>query len=182
MSALAAAKTPNPTSKSLTQAEADLRTEAVAIEKLRKQIQEAGSNAPKQMVADFAKRQKAYLDQKIVLEKQKRVIVDGPSAPVTKPAETPKPTKPAEVAKPAETPKPAEPTKPAEAPKAADVAKPAEAPKVAAPEKKPTESSATTKEAAPATSPVKKGSAVSTIVWLLLVASVAVAVWHFVGK
>ena len=80
-------------SPSLAQAEADLRTEASAIEKLRKQINEAGAKAPKDKMADFAKRQKAYLDRKIELEKRKR---GGSEAPAEK---EPEPVKVAEVAK-----------------------------------------------------------------------------------
>lgn len=64
------------TTQSLAQVEADLRTEAVAIEKLRKGLGEAGSAAPKEQMADFAKRQKAYLDRKIDHERQKRAIND----------------------------------------------------------------------------------------------------------
>ena len=96
MSVLAAPKSANSTSPSLAQAEADLRTEASAIEKLRKQINEAGAKAPKDKMADFAKRQKAYLDRKIELEKRKRGG-SGASA-----GNAPKPVKVADVAKPAE--------------------------------------------------------------------------------
>ena len=167
MSALAASKSPNPTNKSLAQAESDLRAESVAIEKLRKQIQEAGGKASKEMMADFAKRQKAFLDQKIVLEKRKLAVVDAPVAPVekvtTKSPEAQNPPKPSDVAKSAE---PGKPT----ATKSEPLAKTT------------TESSALTKEAAPAVSPAKRGSAVSTVVWLLVVAAVAVVVWHFANK
>ena len=170
MSALAEAKTPIPTSKSLPQAEADLRKEAVAIEKLRKQIHEAGSEASKEMMADFAKRQKAYLDGKIVLEKQKRG--EAPEAKsvekeVANPAEAPKPTKPSE------TPAAQEPAKPVE--KKSSEKKDEPAPKGIA------DASKATKEPASSTSPAQKSGGISPIVWLLLIAAVAAVVWHFLG-
>lgn len=156
MSALAEAKTPIPTSKSLPQAEADLRKEAVAIEKLRKQIHEAGSEASKEMMADFAKRQKAYLDGKIVLEKQKRG-----EAPEAKSVEK-------EVANPVEAPKPVE--------KKTSEKKDEPAPKGIA------DASKATKEPATSTSPAQKSGGISPIVWLLLIAAVSAVVWHFFGE
>ena len=59
-------------SKELAETEADLKCEAAAIEKLRVQLSAQGASADKKQVAEFAKRQKAYLDRKIEFEKLKR--------------------------------------------------------------------------------------------------------------
>ena len=94
MSALAAVKSSNFATTPPQQAEADLRSEATCIEQLRKQINQAGAQATKESLAEFARRQKAYLDRKIELEKLKR---NEPAAKAeekafTKPVEPPKPT------------------------------------------------------------------------------------------
>ena len=73
-----------PKSKQLAQAEAELKSEAEVIEKLRVQLSSQGAAADKKQVAEFAKRQKAYLDRKIDFEKLKR---SGDSA-THKPEET----------------------------------------------------------------------------------------------
>lgn len=213
MSALAPANPVKQTSQTLAQSEADLRTEATAIEKLRKQIGEAGATASKEMMAEFAKRQKAYLNRKIELEKQKRTG-DAPAAK-TEPAKAPAVAKAPEPAKPAaekkpDAPKTAPATKkeePAKAEKPAEKPKPVETPKVKeatkAPEKKADEpkkkdapveksdsksakpeaekSSAKPSEPKAETSPAKKGG-ISPIVWILVVAAIAVAAWHFLNK
>ncbi len=170
------------TTQSLTQAEADLRTEAVAIEKLRKTIGEAGAAAPKEQMADFAKRQKAYLDRKIDLEKQKRTFLE---APVTKSVvgKSPEPqanTVPARPAPPRKEIAASKATAPK--PKAEFIVekKPVPQPQselplmdvsLAQPKAK--------KEEAPKKSP--KNSGVAPMVWLLLAAAIAVIAWHFLG-
>jgi hypothetical protein len=53
----------------------ELQAEAAAVERLRRQIAEMpskGETVSPQMLADFARAQKAYLDRKIEFEKQKR--------------------------------------------------------------------------------------------------------------
>jgi hypothetical protein len=53
----------------------ELQAEAVAVERLRRQIAEMpakGESVSPQMLADFARAQKAYLDRKIEFEKLKR--------------------------------------------------------------------------------------------------------------
>lgn len=171
MSALAAANPVKHTGQSLAQSEADLRTEATAIEKLRKQISEGGTTTSKEMMAEFAKRQKAYLDRKIELEKQKRLLGETPTskteavnpqpAKVPETAKTAAPIKAPEPAKPAaekkaesaktSAPEPAKKTEPAKPAKPSEKAKPVETPKakdaVEAPAKKTGEPK---KKAAPA--------------------------------
>jgi hypothetical protein len=143
MSALAASNAVNPNSQNLAQAEADLRTEATAIEKLRKQISEAGSGATKEMMASFAKRQKAYLDRKIDLEKQKRGLAEAPKTAATAvapaaPAPAPVVEKKPEPAKPVEVAKPAKPSEKNAVEEPAKPAKPStkEAPAAKVPEAK----------------------------------------------
>ncbi len=133
MSALAAIKSPNSAPSNPLQAEADLRSEAVSIEQLRKQISQAGSQAAKESLAEFARRQKAYLDRKIELEKLKRN--EPVAAPAARAEEPPKPVITEDKA-------------PAKA-----------APKIA-------------------TSAGRKAGGISKIVWVLLAAAAAVAVWH----
>ena len=62
----------SPKNNGLEEAEAELKSEATAIEKLRVQLSSQGAAADKRQFAEFAKRQKAYLDRKIELEKLKR--------------------------------------------------------------------------------------------------------------
>ncbi len=82
-------------SKELEKAEAELKSEAAAIDKLRVQLSTQGAAADKKQVAEFAKRQKAYLDRRIDFEKLKRSTDSGKPAPEkTKPA-APEPAKPA---------------------------------------------------------------------------------------
>lgn len=152
MNVLAAPKSTDSTIQSFAQAEADLRTEATAIEKLRKQINEAGAKVPKDKMADFAKRQKAYLERKIELEKRKR---DGSGASAEN---APKPVKVTDVVNPAEAAK----SETKVAPK--EIEKSSGAPK--APE--------------PSQSPAKK-SGISPIVLLLVLATLAVVAWHCFG-
>lgn len=67
----------SPTNNGLEEADAELKSEATAIEKLRVQLSSQGAAADKRQVAEFAKRQKAYLDRKIELEKLKRSADSG---------------------------------------------------------------------------------------------------------
>lgn len=67
----------SPKNNGLEEAEAELKSEATAIEKLRVQLSSQGAAADKRQVAEFAKRQKAYLDRKIELEKLKRSADSG---------------------------------------------------------------------------------------------------------
>ena len=186
MSALAAANPVKPTSQTLAQSEADLRTEATAIEKLRKQISEGGASASKEKMAEFAKRQKAYLDRKIDLEKLKRTPGEVPAAKpepakpsAEKKAEAPKPVAPEPAAKKTEPAKP-EKSKPAEEPKAKDAPKTPEK-KTDTQPAKPEKSSTKPEDPKAETSPAKKSSGISPIVWLLVVAAIAVTAWHFFG-
>ena len=169
MSALASPDPVKYTAKSLTQAEADLRTEAVAIEKLRKSIGEAGAAAPKEQMADFAKRQKAYLDRKIELEKQKRTLTEAPAKPTlqSKPsaliaaskATSPKPKAEFIVEK-----------KPAAKPQP-------ELPLTDHPVAKPKDNTErTTLEESTIPS---ENSGVSPMVWLAVAAAIAVVAWYF---
>ncbi len=187
------------TGQSLTQAEADLRTEAVAIEKLRKSIGEAGAAAPKGQMADFAKRQKAYLDRKIDLEKRKRTFLEVP-APKSMAERSPEPEantvpvrpKPpgkvqAEIAASKAT---------ARKPTAAfvveknPVAQPqAELPLKDLPVGKPKvnterttiEESYSLREKEGYSKTGTKNGGVAPIVWILLAAAIAVIAWHFLG-
>ncbi len=79
MSAITASPSANLSGQSLSDSAVDLQAEAVVIEKLRKQIKEAGSNAPKEMIAAFAKRQGAFLTRKIEFEKRKRAAGELPN-------------------------------------------------------------------------------------------------------
>ena len=58
-------------SKEREESEAELKSEAAAIEKLRVELSAQGAAADKKQVAEFAKRQKAYLDRKIDFETDK---------------------------------------------------------------------------------------------------------------
>lgn len=79
MSAITASPSANPSGQSFSDSAVVLQAEAVVIEKLRKQIKEAGSNAPKEMIAAFAKRQGAFLTRKIEFEKRKRTMGELPN-------------------------------------------------------------------------------------------------------
>ena len=79
MSAITTPPSANLSGQSLSDSALDLQAEAVVIEKLRKQIKEAGSNAPKEMIAAFAKRQGAFLTRKIEFEKRKRAAGELPN-------------------------------------------------------------------------------------------------------
>ena len=187
------------TAQSLTQAEADLRTEAVAIEKLRKSIGEAGAAAPKEQMADFAKRQKAYLDRKIDLEKRKRTFLEAP-APKSMAQRSPEPETntvpvrpkppgkaPAEIAaSKATAPKPKAEfvveKKPVAEPQAELPLKdlPVEKPKVKT-ERTTMEESYSPREKAGSSKTGTKNGGVAPIVWILLAAAIAVIAWHFLG-
>src|SRR5262245_6335810 len=56
---------PSPVTGSPEAIQAELRAEATAVERLRQQIQAKGAAATKVEMAEYAKRQKAYLDRKI---------------------------------------------------------------------------------------------------------------------
>lgn len=70
-----------PKNQELEQVEAELKSEAAAIEKLRLQLSAQGAAADKKQVAEFASRQKAYLDRKIDFEKLKRSKETATPAP-----------------------------------------------------------------------------------------------------
>jgi cobalamin biosynthesis Mg chelatase CobN len=212
MSALAAANPTNLTGQNLAKAEADLRTEATAIEKLRKQISESGSNASKESMAEFAKRQKAYLDRKIELEKHKRTAGEQPAVKTEKPepakvetakkpepAKAPEPTKPVAEKKPEprKTEEPAKPSKPSEKSKPVEPAKPTV--ELKAPEKKSeraaekpaVKTKTSTAERSPSkptepkpeiSSSKSSSGGVSPLVWILLAATIAVVAWYFLGR
>ncbi len=75
----------SPIPASIESIQLELRAEAKAIEELRRQIQALGATAPKSDVAEFAKRQKAYLDRKIEFEKQRKTVVDLPTPSLVPP-------------------------------------------------------------------------------------------------
>jgi hypothetical protein len=164
-------------SKELAETEADLKCEAAAIEKLRVQLSAQGASADKKQVAEFAKRQKAYLDRKIDFEKLKRSSDTGTPEPAKAKPSTPELVKP--------TPEPSLKQK-------SDHAVPA--PKKTAPEK------AAPQKVAPAireTAPIKESakpqkshtsrakpharttekSSARWIFWLLLAAAVGLIAW-----
>lgn len=200
MSAASVPNSPKTTPEPLRAMESALNTESAAIEKLRKQLSEAGAGASKELMADYAKRQKAFLDRKIEFEKQKRAFNETPA-----PAAASAPKAPAAPAK-KEAPKPAAPAKPSEAvkrkaePEKAPAAKkpapqkPAETkPAVPEPPKRRSESPKP-KAAVPKkretsllddeddVSETEDGGGVSPLVWLLLAAAVGVAIWYFATR
>jgi hypothetical protein len=90
----AATLTEPPIAEVLERTQKELRAEATAIEKLRQQIQAQGAAAPKADVAEFAKRQKAFLDRKIDFEKQRKAAGNLPASQPeesTTPSTPPKP-------------------------------------------------------------------------------------------
>ena len=82
-------------SKEREESEAELKSEAAAIEKLRVELSAQGAAADKKQVAEFAKRQKAYLDRKIDFEKLKRSSDSSAPEPVKAKPAAPEPVKPA---------------------------------------------------------------------------------------
>jgi hypothetical protein len=59
--------------------ESSLKAEAATVERLRRQIAEMparGEVATPQLLADFARAQKSYLDKKIVFEKERRMAAE----------------------------------------------------------------------------------------------------------
>lgn len=195
MSALASPAPVKQTAQSLSQAEADLRNEAVAIEKLRKSIGEAGGSAPKAQMADFAKRQKAYLDRKIDLERQKRAISEAPAAKSVagkspEPSPNPAPAKPAPPIKVPESIAASKATAPK--PKAEFIVekKPVSQPQselplgelpVAKPKPKAGQTAAEESRSPREKEADRENSGIAPIVWILLAAAIAVIAWHFLG-
>ncbi len=201
----ASASTPEKiTSEKLVAIEIELKAEAAAIERLRKQLSEAGAGASKDLMADFAKRQKAFLDRKIVFEKQKRTLGEAPPPQPKAPEKTPTPP-PQKVAP--RTPAPVKPpTKPAEAPKPKAPAE--KAPEIKKPEiKKPEEKKVVKKPVEPAVkrtpvppkpAPQRKrevpllddedddasdeGGGITPLGWLLIAAIVSAVIWYFVSR
>ncbi len=142
-------------SKELAETEADLKCEAAAIEKLRVQLSAQGASADKKQVAEFAKRQKAYLDRKIEFEKLKRSTDNGTPEPASAQAAT---QAPAQKQK-------ARPEKPAPAPREkTPFAEPAKPPKSETPRaKEPTRSA--------------NKSSSHCVWWLLLAAAAGLVAW-----
>lgn len=201
MSVASVPNSPKNTPEPLRASETELNTESAAIEKLRKQLSEAGAGASKELMADYAKRQKAFLDRKIEFEKQKRAFNETPApaaanvqkAPVAQAKkETPKPAapaKPSDAVKrktdPEKAPaakKPA-PQKPAESKPA--VAEPpkrrAEAPKPKAAVPKKRETSLLDDEDE-ASSDTNGGEGLTPLVWLLIAAAVGGLIWYFATR
>jgi hypothetical protein len=87
MSAVVSKSNPSPI------AGANLRDQALSVEQLRRKIAAAsasGAVAPAALLAEFARTQKAYLDQKIEVEKRKRLgEVPAPELPPASSAQAP---------------------------------------------------------------------------------------------
>ena len=146
-----------PKNQGLTEAEADLKSEAMAIEKLRVQLSAQGAAADKKQVAEFAKRQKAYLDRKIDFEKLRRSTDSGKPVPAKA-----KPAAPEPVQKQKTQPEKPAPEKPA--PAASEKTPPAEPPKP--------KTSRTKAPARPAQKPAARW-----MWWLLLAAAAGLVAW-----
>jgi hypothetical protein len=200
MSAASVPSLPKSTPEPLRAIEAELNTESAAIEKLRKQLSEAGAGASKELLADYAKRQKAFLDRKIDFEKQKRAFIETPApAAVTAPRSIATPPK-KEAPKPAAPAKPSAAAKPKPAPEKAPAAKkaapekPAESkPEVPEPRKKraefPKPKTAAPQKRKPAlldedeeSSDTSGGEGLTPLAWLLIAAVVGVAIWYFATR
>lgn len=167
----------SPKNNGLEEADAELKSEATAIEKLRVQLSSQGAAADKRQVAEFAKRQKAYLDRKIELEKLKRSADSGVQESVKVKSVTTEALRSAsEPAQKQKTPTPPP------SPKKTTAEKPA-----AGKKSQPAHDDATPREIAKtqkprtsrATSPAKplERSAARWLLWILLVAAAVLVVW-----
>ena len=162
------APAPKPSNnKEIAKAEAELKSEAAAIDKLRLQLSAQGAATDKKQVAEFAKRQKAYLDRKIDFEKLKRSPDSGKPTPVIAKPAAPEPAKPAPA--PVQKQK-VQPPPPAPAP----VQKQKAQPPTPAPEKIAPPVRKKTPLAKP---PESEKSSARWIFWLLLAAAAGLVAW-----